>query len=246
MDMKVDRTVSSILSGNLNDEITSIDRFLGDTVIQALCERLIKERDKSTQSNKRKVVLRGNFIGATGATFISDLIKRYKELEFISLEWNQLGSPGARSLGEALVASNTLTHLDLRNNSIATDGAIYLSNALQSNSTLKHLDLRWNQIEDQGALSFKDALTERVPRLELLINGNLLTDSATRYIEDWCSLGKDYLGAISDFDRDTKAKSAKFTLDPSLEKQTHIFQNELLQKEVSHLRHQCISLQVYI
>lgn len=233
--------VSSILNSNVSDDITSIDRFLGDNVVQALCDRLIKEQDSATHSNKRKLVLRGNFIGSSGAKFIADFLKQYKDMQFLSLEWNQVACAGARHLSESLLSNDTLTHLDLRNNSIGTDGAISISSALGSNKTLQLLDLRWNQIEDQGALSFKDNLIERIPRLELLIGGNLLSESGAKYIEDWSNLGKDYF--LDTSKGDTTVIISESNKENQLLNQTQGFQNELLQKEISHLRQQCISLQ---
>lgn len=121
------------------DELTYKDKFLGDENIKQLCERLKLDE-------RKKLVLRGNYIGVTGAKAIADLLVEQNSLVFISLEWNIIGSTGAQYFAQALLSNRSLAHLDLRNNSINNEAAIALAEAIVKNKTLKTLDLRWNQV----------------------------------------------------------------------------------------------------
>jgi hypothetical protein len=138
-----DHSLVETMSGSSSsDEISCVDRFLGDEAINILCDKI-----KSNHlDNKRRMVLRGNCVGVSGAKALSELLKYHHSLQFISLEWNQIGSAGVQYLAEALKRNEGLTHLDLRNNGIDNEGAIALSSALNDNNKLKVLDLRWNQV----------------------------------------------------------------------------------------------------
>ncbi len=138
----VEKLISAMCGSDSTDEISSVDRFLGDDAIHLLCDKL----KNNNLSNKRRLILRGNCVGMIGAKALSDLLKSNPSLKFISLEWNQIGSQGAKLLADALQSNQGLTHLDLRNNGINNEGAIALANSLQSNNLLQTLDLRWNQV----------------------------------------------------------------------------------------------------
>lgn len=121
------------------DEVSFIDKFLGDDSIYLLCEKL-------KRTPKEKLKLRGDQITSSGAKSIADLLRVQNHLQSISLEWNQLGSSGAIFLAEALKTNLSVTLLDLRNNNINSDGAVALADSMSNNSTLLVLDLRWNQV----------------------------------------------------------------------------------------------------
>jgi chromosome segregation ATPase len=80
-------------------------------------------------------------------------------------------------------------------------------------------------------LVFKDCLTERKPPLLLSITGNLISEAAMRTIEDWQNAGAS---------KENNPPPEVIVSSPS---HSLSYQNELLQKEVASLRHQCVSLQ---
>lgn len=160
------------------EELTFSDKFIGDEKISDLCEQL-----KSVK--KKRLLLRGNNLGRSGAQTVADFLEQNSSVVFLSMEWNFIGSQGADCLARALTANRTLTHLDLKNNTIGSDGAIALAESLKVNMTITTLDLRWNKIDDQGALAFKYALLERRPRLQLLISGNLVSESVMSTLSVW-------------------------------------------------------------
>lgn len=219
--------MNNIFGADGSDEVVCIDRFLGDEAVNLICQRL-RGTDLGT---KKRLILRGNCIGHTGARALGDLLKSSNELRFLSVEWNQVGSAGARSIADGLVIHQGLTHLDLRNNAIDNDGAIALALSLMNNNkSVKTLDLRWNKIEDKGALAFKDCICERSPPLNLLIGGNLLSEAALKCLDEWMHNGSKKPPPVPEV----------VVSDPNL---AYAYQNELLQKEVANLRAQLISLQ---
>ena len=236
-----ERIVSSILNSG-DGNIICIDRFLGDDVIRLLCHELVSKNE--IHCKFKRIVLRGNCIGSIGAESIATLLLNEKlEVEFISLEWNQLGSVGSICLANALERNNSLTHLDLRNNSVDTNSAIALANSLNNNNnnTLRVLDLRWNQIEDRGALVFKDAVIDRDPPLNVLFNGNLLTEQVVKTIIEWLSHQENKENNYLNKTENEVNKSMNTTNNNN--NSVAIYQNDLLQKEITNLRSQCISLQ---
>lgn len=144
----VEKLVHAICGNDASDEISSVDRFLGDEAINMLCNNL----KSAHHVNKKKVILRGNCIGSVGAAAVGDLLKNNDSLKFLSLEWNQIGSVGSKLLADALKQNRGLTHLDLKNNGINNEGAMALAEALRYNNSLKTLDLRWNQVYIYGII----------------------------------------------------------------------------------------------
>jgi len=121
------------------DELTYKDKFLGDENVKQLC-------DKLKFNERKKLVLRGNYIGVAGAKAIADLLSEQNSLLYLSLEWNIIGSTGAEYFAQALKSNSSLAYLDLRNNSINSEAAISLAESILKNKSLKTLDLRWNQV----------------------------------------------------------------------------------------------------
>lgn len=136
-----EKLVNGILSTMDIEDIT-VDKFLGDDAIQLFCSKL----KSLSYGYKKRLTLRGNNIGTTGAVALSELLRDYSSLVYLSLEWNSIGSIGCKALADNLEYNNSLTLLDLRNNSIDNDGAVALANAIKKNSTLATLDLRWNKV----------------------------------------------------------------------------------------------------
>lgn len=122
-----------------NEDVSYMDKFLGDENIAMLAEKM-------KISLKRKLVLRGNSIGSTGAKALADLVAAQDSLIHLSLEWNHIGSNGAESFAEALLTNRSLNYLDFRNNSIGSEAAMSLADSLTHNTSLRTLDLRWNQV----------------------------------------------------------------------------------------------------
>jgi len=164
------------------EECCVIDKFLGDEGLVILLNRL----RASPTSPLKKLVLRGNNLGLSGSTTLAMFLKEQvaSELKHLSLEWNQLGNAGVAALVSSFLPSS-LTSLDLRNNSIQNEGAESLAAAIEKYPNLVLIDLRWNKIEDAGSAAFKPLLLNRKPPLQLLINGNLLSSTATCAIQSW-------------------------------------------------------------
>jgi Ran GTPase-activating protein (RanGAP) involved in mRNA processing and transport len=136
--------VNTVVGRDHSSEVLSVDKFLGDDAIRLLAKKLTGNK------LKRRIVLRGNCIGPTGAEALAGLLKDNAILTFMSLEWNQIGSEGTALLAGALATNTGLTHLDLRNNGVGDDGALALVEALTKNDSVKTLDLRWNQVPLTG------------------------------------------------------------------------------------------------
>ena len=279
--------MGSILSSSVGDEVSVVDKFLGNEALRILCRRL-QEREgegegtgggagagaeagagagpSSSHSHrgekKKKLTLRGNNIGAEGAAHLAGMLRECHSIEALSLEWNQIGSHGAASLAEALECNRGLVHLDLRNNSIDNDGAAALASSISANKTLKTLDLRWNQIDDQGALSFKSVLTERVPRLRIMLGGNTVSESMSRHMEEWSQLqtANPFGHSAADMNMssssirepssDTTGTGANSSIvqtsyhnTSELNNHNNSAQAAILERELSDLRRQCMSLQ---
>ena len=160
------------------EDLAVLDKFLGDEGIAGLCNKLQSKPCK-------RLVLRGNCLGESGAAIMAEYIAKTDILEELSLEWNQIGGAGAKHLARALERNVSLEKLDLRNNSIRNDGAIALAEALKINKSVTDLDLRWNKVEDAGAMAFKSAILERIPRLSVHFSGNHLTGTVSTQIDNW-------------------------------------------------------------
>jgi hypothetical protein len=218
----------NLLSVHGQEEIFFKDKFLGDENIRLLCEKLRKDP-------KRKLILRGNYIGTVGAKAIADLLKEQESLLHLSLEWNQIRSTGAEYLAEALLVNRSLVYLDLRNNYINSDASVALAQAIMQNTNLKTLDLRWNQIEDHGILAFKGCILDRKPSLNLLFHGNLLSETAIVTLNEWLKKGKENEDKI-----DLPAPFPERKEDLSAPKHVTI---DLLNKEIAQLRQQLLLFQ---
>jgi len=127
------------------EEISCIDRFLGDDLIGNLSNSL------SDDKIKKRLTLRGNCIAEKGASALAQMLRKNITLEQLSLDWNLLGTAGTVQLAKGLEVNVALIQVDLRNNGISDDGAVALAECLMNNSSVEGLDLRWNQINDRGA-----------------------------------------------------------------------------------------------
>jgi Ran GTPase-activating protein (RanGAP) involved in mRNA processing and transport len=144
LDGNVDRLVDQIMSSG-TDDVLYRDKFLRDDTIKKLCDMLKIQP-------KKKLILRGNFIAASGAEAIADVVASQDSLAELSLEWNQLGTNGAIYFAKALKTNRSIVTLDLKNNNIGSDGAVALSEALMENPVLRSLDLRWNKVSRERIL----------------------------------------------------------------------------------------------
>ena len=232
-----DKLIASIIGRDDSDEVVCIDKFIGDEQMQLLVSRL----RSAGMRGKRRIALRGNCIGGSGAKALADLLRNNTTLEYVSLEWNQIGSTGCTLLAEALRSNNTITHLDLRNNGIADDGAIALSSALlSSGKSVKMLDLRWNQISDKGSDSFHDILVNSYPPMTLQLAGNNITAQGMARIEEWGQ------------NKHVREILPPPPTPPAAEEREPMYSEELLQakvqisllkKDIEHLRQQNMLLQ---
>lgn len=218
------------------EDMAVLDQFLGEEGVQDLCTKLRKRPFK-------RLVLRGNCLGESGAQAIAEFLAAAEELEELSLEWNQVGSAGAKHIARGLEKNVSLTKLDLRNNNIRNDGAIALSEAVKINKALVELDLRWNKIEDGGALAFKSAMLERIPQLDVHFSGNHLSGSTSTQIDNWLSGDFDLVAGESkssneiNFARSAESQNAR---DNMMKAEAIQLRKDMtkLQEEVSSLNKQ--------
>jgi small GTP-binding protein len=116
--------------------------------------------------------LYGNFVGETGAKYISAL----SSLTSLNLADNEIDERGA----EYISRLSSLTALNLADNEIGVKGAEYISHL----SSLTSLDLRYNKIGEKGA--------EYVSRLSSLrslhLANNKIGDKGAEYISQLSSL----------------------------------------------------------
>ena len=218
------------------EDMAVLDQFLGEEGVLELCTKLRKKPFK-------RLVLRGNCLGESGAQAIAEFLAASEELEELSLEWNQVGSAGAKHIARGLEKNVSLTKLDMRNNNIRNDGAIALSEAVKINKALVELDLRWNKIEDGGALAFKSAILERVPRLNVHFSGNHLSGSTSTQIDNWLSGDFDLVAGESkgsneiNFARSAESQNAR---DNMMKAEAVQLRKDMikLQEEVSSLNKQ--------
>ena len=136
-------------------------------------------------SSLTQLDLEGNNIVDSGASSIADALKVNSSLTDLNLSSNPIGKSGIRSLAEALKVNSSLTQLDLHNNEIGAFGANSLSEVLKVNSSLTTLDLNDNWISDSGASSIAEALKENSSLTQLsLRGGNDISDSGASSIAE--------------------------------------------------------------
>lgn len=210
------------------DDLAVLDKFLGDEGVADLCDRLMKKPCK-------RLILRGNCLGESGAATMAEYIAKSEDLEELSLEWNQIGSSGAKHLARALERNVSLEKLDLRNNAIRNDGAVALAEALKINKSITELDLRWNKVEDAGAMAFKSAILERIPRLTIHFSGNHLTGPVSTQIDNWLD---------GDFDDLVAGESKSFNeLNFARSTESQNARDNMMKAEAVQLRKDMIKLQ---
>jgi len=225
----------------IEKDIVYVDKFLGDDEIRKLIDSIQIESTNASMNNIKRIILRGNCIGPTGAGIIASLLKnQYVTINLLSLEWNQILSDGLIKLAEALEGNKRLTHLDVRNNNINDDGAIFLAKILCVNTTLRVLDMRWNQITDKGMLSFRESLLTRQPPIKLLYHGNVITENTRTSLDIW-SDGNDVLNESKNDD----APHTNSQCAPSSEIAGNA-QNDILNKELIELRKKLSNYQTHI
>jgi len=221
-----------------NPELCVIDKFLGVGDVAELCARL---KDNGT---KKRLVLKGNCLGASGAGVLSEFLATNSSIETLSLEWNQLGNEGCALLAKSLSTCGVV-ELDLRNNNIKSEGAMAIAKAVMANGTITTIDLRWNQVEDNGVKAFKEAILDRVPKLQIKMSGNLLSADCARVLDTWLgndgeSLSENSMPNVGRLTETQRAIKREVT-GPSAAAEAA--QSTILQQETSLLRAQNTTLQ---
>ncbi|KAJ8611885.1 hypothetical protein CTAYLR_005813 [Chrysophaeum taylorii] len=120
--------------------------------------------DVLTQNMLETLNMRGNCIREAGATAIAKaLIEHKSSLKTLDLDWNSIGDAGAAAIAELLKenSSSTLQTLELRYNGIGADGAAAVAAGLEQNLALQRLDLGRNSVGDAGAASLATALAKK-------------------------------------------------------------------------------------
>ena len=105
--------------------------------------------------------LKGNFMGAEGATALATALHVNTTLTSLDLWENKIGVNGAMALATALKVNTTLTFLDLNGNNIGESGAPSLATALLVNTTLRSLEIRNNSFGDDGTTRTIDRMVKR-------------------------------------------------------------------------------------
>ena len=170
-------TADSIIK-SASDELTLIDKFLGDDLTIQLSSLL------STNDSIRRITLRGSNITHLGAQAIANMLENNMFLESLSLEWNQIGDAGAVAIAAALTKNKQLKSLDLKNNQISDKGCLALADTLRLNRSLKSLDLRWNQIGDNGVNPYHEILARESFPVIVELSGNLITSTMMATLEN--------------------------------------------------------------
>ena len=126
----------------------------------------------------------GNNIGAAGAEYIFDALKKNTSLTSLDLGGNNIGAAGAKYIFYALKENTSLTTLYLRDNNIGAAGAKYIADALKENTSLTTLYLSSNNIGDAGAKYIADALKENTSLTTLDLFGNNIGDAGAKDIAE--------------------------------------------------------------
>jgi len=125
-----------------------------------------------------------NYIGASGAGFLSDAIKVNTVLTNLGLGSNNIGASGSSFLSDAIKVNTVLTNLDLSKNYIGASGAGFLSDAIKVNTVLTNFDLSVNDIGDSGAGFLSDAIKVNTVVTNLNLSKNSVGAFGARFLSD--------------------------------------------------------------
>lgn len=218
-----------------SNELSLCDKFLSESEIKKLVYQL------SEPNTIRNLNLKGNNLNNASIGLLSNLLLKNQSLVTISLEWNQLQSNSIISFANSIEQNHTLQYLDLRNNNISDEGAIALANSLKINKSIRSIDLRWNCIGDRGILAFKEAILDRSPPLNLLYDGNDITEETYAamqiYVGNTITTSQSFKHTTCSMSETKDTTFSKSITDDNYSGETVIkAQYEILQRELKSLR----------
>jgi len=120
----------------------------------------------------RRLILKGNQIGDSGAIELSKAIIRKIHLVELNLRSNLIGTNGAKSLAYSLVENKYLKSLNLHSNWIGPIGARAISLALTKNKVLEKINLCYCAMSDQGAEEISNGILVNKTVKKIGLRGN--------------------------------------------------------------------------
>ena len=109
--------------------------------------------------NIEHLYLSGNPIGDTGASLISEAVRKTATLKTLILHYCGITSRGVEDLPRALAQNSSLEKLDIGDNNLGDEGISHVAKALIRNKQLKELWIGRCGITDKGAAILASALT---------------------------------------------------------------------------------------
>jgi Ran GTPase-activating protein (RanGAP) involved in mRNA processing and transport len=129
--------------------------------------------------------LRGNEIGADGATSIAMLLKNDCQITELNLSNNRIGemdnTTGAAAIAASLLENRMLSHLDLNHNGLCGEALQALASAIDENSTLESIALFHNKWDQPASYKFHQILNDRARVFP--INADFLTSEVDLRID---------------------------------------------------------------
>ena len=120
-----------------------------------------------------------NPIGDTGASLISEAVRKTATLKTLNLFNCVITSRGAEDLSRSLAQNCSLEKLDIGSNNVGDEGISHVTKALKQNKQLKELWISSCGITDKGTVSLASALTGNNSLKMLCIGGS--GDTLTEY-----------------------------------------------------------------
>ena len=155
-----------------NSSLTFLD--LGKTSSSANSEKPVVILDSDFEI--RQHLVRGELIGASGASSLARALRSNRSLTYLDLSFNEIWEAGFAALGEVLQANCTLSHLFLCGNAMGDSGTASLGEGLKSNRSLTRLYLTENGIGDPGAEALGKAMQSNHSLTHLNLQVNRIGD----------------------------------------------------------------------
>ena len=142
--------------------LPSFVHYHGNVAID-LCDSNLNQQDVLHVSRIlyfiEHLYLSSNPIGDTGASLISEAIRKTTTLKTLILHDCDITSRGAEDLSRALTQNTSLEKLDIGLNSLKDNGISHVAEALKQSKQLKELWISQCGMTDEGATSLASALT---------------------------------------------------------------------------------------
>lgn len=89
---------------------------------------------------------------------VSNAVVENKNIVKLNIYFNSISSIGAMYIARAVIASKKLSHLSLRHNNFGDIGAVEIARAISYCTSIKVLDLSYNKIKDKGVRAIISSL----------------------------------------------------------------------------------------